>query len=59
MITNEMVLNVVKADLKAGNVESVINVVTELLEAVERRGVMNDQLLKQCRFYNNYLSIVK
>lgn len=59
MITNEMILNVVKADLKAGNVESVINVVNELLEAVERRGVMNDQLLKLCRFYNNYLSIVK
>ena len=46
MITNEMALQAVTNELNAGNFESVINTVRELMNVVDRRGVMNDKLLK-------------
>ena len=41
-----MALQAVTNELNAGNFESVINTVRELMNVVDRRGVMNDKLLK-------------
>ena len=46
MITNEMALQAIKNELNAGNFESVINTVKELMNVVDRRGEMNERLLK-------------